>query len=98
VSKRRRKWPFADPPDVATMTLRDIMEGHRPILHVQHDADDGMWGFTDGRDDPDADDCVILGLDCVLGLDPSIAELADLPLGWRAWRDDVNGPWQREPE
>jgi hypothetical protein len=98
VSKRRRKWPFADPPNVATLSLRDIMEGRAPILLVTHDAEDGMWQFLDGRDNPDADDAVILGLDCVVGLDPSIAELADLPLGWRAWRDSVKQPWKREPD
>ena len=97
MSKRRRNWPFDDPPNVATISLRDIMEGRRPILFVQHDADDGCWQFTDGRDSPDPDDGVVLSLDCVLGMDPTIAELADLPLGWRAWREDVDQPWQREP-
>jgi hypothetical protein len=93
----KKKWPFADPPNVATICLRDIMRGRRPILFVQHDEDDGCWQFTDGRDSPNPDDGVVLSLDCVLNLDPSIAELADLPLGWRAWRDDVNHPWQRGP-
>jgi hypothetical protein len=90
-------WPFDDPPNVATISLRDIMERRRPILLVTHDADDGMWQFLDGRDAPDPADGVVLSLDCVLGLDPTIAELADLPVGWRAWRGDVNQPWQREP-
>ena len=92
-----KEWPFADPPNVATISLRDIMKRRRPILFVQHDGDDGCWQFTDGRDSPDPADGVVLGLDCVLSIDPSIAELADLPLGWRAWRDDVTQPWQREP-
>jgi hypothetical protein len=73
------------------------MEGRAPILLVSHDADDGMWQFLDGRDDPAADDAVVLGLECVFSLDPSIAELADLPLGWQAWRDSMQQPWQREP-
>lgn len=93
----KRKWPYPDAPNVATISLRDIMEGKRPILLVQHDAEDGMWQFTDGRDAPNEDDAVVLGLECVLGLDPSIAPLLkDLPLGWRAWRDSVHEPWQRE--
>ena len=94
---KKPEWPFADPPNVATISLRDIMEGRRPILIVTHDVDDGMWQFLDGRDAPNSDDGVVLSLDCVLELDPSIAELADLPLGWRAWRDDVQQAWQREP-
>ena len=90
-----RAWPFTDPPNLATFALRDIMEGRRPILYVSHD-EDGDWQFTDGRDSPQSKDAVLLGLGCVLELDASIAELADLPSGWRAWRDDVNDPWQRE--
>jgi hypothetical protein len=27
--------------------------------------------------------------------DKSIGELADLPLGWRAWRSSPDAPWQR---
>ena len=97
MSKRHHDWPFDDPPNVATFSLRDVMEGRRPILLVTHDAEDGAWQFLDGRDNPDPDDAVVLSLDCVLSIDASIAQLADLPLGWRAWRDDVKQPWQREP-
>jgi len=89
-------WPFADPPNTTTISLRDIMEKWRPILFVQHD-EGGCWQFTDGRDAPQPKDAVVLGLGCVLGLDSTIAELADLPHGWRAWRDDAHEPWQREP-
>jgi hypothetical protein len=91
------EWPFDDPPDVATISLRDIMESRQPILLVSHDAEDGMWQFLDGRADLNPDDAVVLSLADVLGLDRSIAQLADLPLGWRAWRANVNQPWQREP-
>ncbi len=90
-------WPFEDPPNVATFTLRDIIDGKRPILFVTHDDDDGSWQFTDGRQAPDPKDAALVGLGCVLDLDPSIAELADLPIGWWAWRDSVDEPWQREP-
>jgi hypothetical protein len=52
MSTQRNDWPFADPPNLRTFSLRDIMEGRRPILFVQHDEDDGCWQFTDGRDNP----------------------------------------------
>ncbi len=96
MSERNDRWPFADPQNVATISLRDIIDGRAPILLVSHDADDGMWQFLDGRNDLTAEDAVVLSLDCVLALDPSIAQLADLPLGWQAWRENVNQPWQRE--
>jgi hypothetical protein len=97
VSKRKKSdWPFDDPPDVAIISLRDIMERKRPILYVAHDSEDGMWQFTDGRDDPQASDAVFLLLEEVIEIDPTIAELADLPLGWSAWRDNARQKWQRE--
>jgi hypothetical protein len=73
------------------------MEGRRPILTVYHDADDGLWQFLDGRDSPNEKDAVILCLKEVLELDPSVKELADLPLGWVAWRKRSSDPWQRAP-
>lgn len=97
MSDHREEWPFDDPPNLATISLRDIMERRAPILLVTHDAEDGMWQFLDGRESPNTDDAVVISLHYVSRLDPSITELADLPLGWRAWRDDVNQPWQREP-
>ena len=34
---------------------------------------------------------------CIFESDPSMRELADLPLGWRAARDGPGKPWYREP-
>jgi hypothetical protein len=31
-------------------------------------------------------------------MDPSVLELADLPLGWQAWRSHLGAPWQRTPK
>jgi len=30
-------------------------------------------------------------------LDPTVGTLADLPLGWQAWRAAPGDPWQRGP-
>jgi hypothetical protein len=32
----------------------------------------------------------------IAGVDPTVAELEDLPLGWRAWREAPAKPWARE--
>ena len=63
---------------------------------VTHDAADGMWQFLCGTTNDDADGRVI-GLATALDLDPSVEELADLSLGWRAWRTEPTGHWQRAP-
>ena len=88
-------WPFDDPENVATMTVRQITHGGQPILLVSHDADDGMWQFLTGGPVEMAD-AMIVGLREVFEIDPSIAEVADLPLGWQAARSSAGAPWQRQ--
>lgn len=87
-------WPFDDPENVATMTVRQVTHGGQPILLVSHDADDGMWQFLTGGP-VEMVDAMIVSLREVYQIDPSIAELADLPLGWQAWRSSAGEPWQR---
>ncbi len=92
----KKDWPFKDPENVIALTLRDVMEDNLPILLVTHDAEDGCWQFLDGRDNPDPKVGIVVCLGHIVEYDPSIRELADLPLGWRAWRATPAEPWQRE--
>ena len=85
-------WPFDDPPNTASITLRRILEGGNLIRLVNHSSHDGMWQFLDG-DPVDEQDAVVVGLGTVLRHDPSVAEVATLPLGQRAWRDSEADPW-----
>jgi hypothetical protein len=93
---RKRAWPFADPKNAIALTMREVADGANPILLVTHDLEDGVWQFLDGRDDPDPDDAIVVCLEHMYGVDPTVGQLADLPLGWRAWRDAPNEPWKRE--
>jgi hypothetical protein len=87
-------WPFNDPPNVTCITtVKVLREGH-PILLVTHDEEDGGWQFLCGTTN-DPDDGLVIGLGCAYDLDESVGELADLPLGWRAWRDSREEAWQR---
>lgn len=88
-------WPFKDSPDLATITTRQVMELGLPILVVTHDADDGCWQMLCGTTD-NTHDARVVGLGTVYKCDASIGQLADLPLGWRAWRETINRPWIRE--
>ena len=38
-------WPFADPPNVVSITVRQVVDRGEPILLVAHDAEDGGWQF-----------------------------------------------------
>lgn len=87
-------WPFADPQNVAVFTRKQVMRHGQPIVYVTHDEEDGAWQFHSDGDCSD-EDAMIVALSSVLRLDPTIAELADLPFGWTAWRPNADAPWQR---
>ena len=88
-------WPFTETENTACFTQRQIVEQGHPILLVTHDADDGSWQFLDGSDNVKMTDGLLVTLGDMVQHDPSLAELADLPLGWMAWREDLDEPWQR---
>ncbi len=90
------EWPFDSPRALAVLTLDRIMDGTSPILHVTHDEDDGSWQFLDGGEAAVAN-AMLVSLRQIANHDPTIKELADLPLGWQAVRGAVGKPWQRSP-
>jgi hypothetical protein len=90
------KWPFEDPRNTAAITTRQVLETGAAVLRVTHDADDGSWQFLCGTTDDPADGRII-GLGRMCDRDPSLRELADLPEGWRAWRERPGAAWQRAP-
>lgn len=92
------EWKFDDPENVAVYTTKGIMKGGKFISYVSHDDDDGAWQFHD--DTPGSvpeSEAMIVSLKRMVELDSTIAELADLPLGWHAWRVSINSAWSRAP-
>lgn len=87
-------WQFDEPENVAVISLRQIVDGSEPILHVTHDSDDGGWQFL-GWENAREEDVKIVALRTIVRLDSTVQELADLPLGWHAWRKTADQPWQR---
>jgi hypothetical protein len=87
-------WPFGQPRNCATMTMRQVLDGSEPILLVAHDADDHAGQFI-GISDASLADARIVGLEEIVQLDPTVLEVADLPPGWQAVRDEVGGEWTR---
>jgi hypothetical protein len=70
------------------------MNGVAPILLVFHDEDDGAWQMLpDGG--ADVSEAMIVGLEQLIQVDETLLELANLPLGWFAWRENANAPWMR---
>lgn len=89
-------WGFSDPPGTTVLTLRSILRG-QPIIAVEHD-EDGGWLFHDGRQLFQGSELKLVPLQAVVELDQGVAQLGDLPPGWRAWREAASAPWERESD
>lgn len=84
--------------DGLVLTSRNVMyEGWPVLLVVHHDDEHETWGFVNGSGDTEAaaDAAMMVHVQHVLDLDPSIEQLADLPLGWQAWRESCEAEWLR---
>ena len=89
-------WPFDQPRNCAAITIRGILDGTEPILHVTHDEHDCGWQFLSLRD-ACPDEAKLLCLEEVVAMDSTILQLADLPPGWHAWRRTIADAWICEP-
>ncbi|MBN1765675.1 MAG: hypothetical protein JW860_10490 [Sedimentisphaerales bacterium] len=91
-------WPFSDPQNIAVITCKEIVSGVKWIYYVTHDADDGAWQFHPKYPSLiSQNEAIIVGLKEIVSIDPTIKDLADLPLGWHAWRASKDAQWERAP-
>src|SRR4051794_39131796 len=88
--------PFKEPKNLGVYSLRSIVYDGHPILHVTHDADDGAWQFLEWEDAL-TEDGVLVSLEHIIHLDPSITALAALPTGWHAFRPSPTAPGPANP-
>ncbi|MES2464486.1 MAG: hypothetical protein V4671_28325 [Armatimonadota bacterium] len=89
-------WPFEDPKNLAVVTTQQITSGDAPILYVFHDEEEGDWQFLDCGE-PDTVRAAVVSLYNMTQIDPSLFGIADLPLGWEAWRETKDSIWHRGP-
>src|SRR5581483_8559406 len=94
-NKDSMKWQFADPPNVAVFTSKNIINQTEWIQYVSHDEDDGAWQFHSAGGASDKD-ISIVSLEEITEMDPSVILLSDLPAGWFASRTTKEGAWKRE--
>ncbi len=87
-----RRFPFREAPDTAALTCCHVLAG-APILHVTHDAEDGMWQFLCGGEH-DASEARVIALREAYALDASVGQLAKMPCGCAAQRSSKRGKWQ----
>jgi hypothetical protein len=89
-------WPFDDPPDTEVIALDRVLDGGSAVLVVARDEDEPAWQFLDGEHVFEEDACVVL-LGEIVQLDPSLMEVAALPVGSHAWRVSASAPWRFAP-
>ncbi len=91
-------WPFEDAINTAVFTSSRILGGDDWVYYVSHDQDDGAWQFHPYSGRTPEHEAKVVSLKSMLEVEPRIAELADLPHGWHAWRQDKDDVWQRAPQ
>ncbi len=90
-------WLFDDEPNTACFTTEHVLNGS-PILRVDHDYD-GDWQFHgDSTHATDDEDAKVVCLADIVNRDASLAELHDLPYGWRAERTSTSAQWTRHKD
>jgi hypothetical protein len=94
-------WPFEDAPDTPAVTTVHVTSRRLPILHACHALDeDGMstWQFHCETVPFAMDAAQLVRLDTIVGIDPTVLQIAGLPIGHSATRDAVGAPWRIENE
>ena len=81
---------------MAVLIERAVMERRRAIAYVYRDMDDEGFQFISDGEKTEGD-AMMVSLEEVYELDPTISQLADLPPGWRALRQRPGGDWAMEP-
>lgn len=89
----KKVWPFKQAANTGTFVSKHLFSGD-PICYAYRNWDDGSWQFLPNRVTQQSD-AMLVCLEEVYKLDTSIGDLADLPPGWMAKRDEPGSPWSR---
>jgi hypothetical protein len=89
---KQHKFPWEEGEDrnLGVYTTKQAFQGD-PILYVYHN-EDGDWQFHTSES-PSLLDAMLVCLEQITKLDPTINELFHLELGGRAWREDETDEW-----
>jgi hypothetical protein len=91
-----KPWKFRDAPNTVVISEKRLGQKGSWIACVTHDVEDGMWQFiTNGTLELSLDQALVLSLGEIVAIDPSVNDVADLPLGWRAVRSTPESSWER---
>jgi hypothetical protein len=81
------------PESLSVLADPHVVDGVAPATYVAHRRD-GAWVFgAPGFLDRAADRFLRVPVARLLAIDPALAEICDLPVGWHAFRDSARDPW-----
>jgi hypothetical protein len=90
-----RSWLFQAGRNRAVFTTKPVSQLGQPVLLVFHDRE-GDWQFSCGTTN-EQKDMQLVSLGAMVQRDSTLAQVADLPEGWCAFRPTGEAEWQREP-
>jgi len=91
-------WEFPDPVDAAAISCVHVLDGNRPVVYGSHDDHEAPWLFLCEEIAHESKDGRVVCLGCMIERDSTLAQLADLPVGWCAERLSLDRPWVRKLE
>lgn len=83
---------FFDSLNTAVFTTKYVLKGGSPVLYVYHNEEDGAWEFF-GMESITEENARIISLEEIINIDNSILQLADMPLGYYAHRENNKSKW-----
>jgi len=93
-SRKFPNWQFPDPPHTKVFISKAIQERTEWVTFVTHDLSDGAWQIL-GETGIENGGPELVCLHHMVEKDPTLVELADLPLGWYAERNAPGESWRR---
>ena len=81
--------------DPIVIVTEAVRQGRQPVARVLHEEGHGGWQMYD--DVEPLGKPVVVPKDEILSLDPSLADIIDLPVGWQAMREGASSQWRTAP-
>ncbi len=91
---KKKEYKFQESEETACFVCDHVMNKTRPILYVTHEQEDGFWQFLCGHPNHIDSNIKIISLKQVTGLDATVNDLFEMPLGVGASRKSTNDKWE----
>lgn len=83
--------------DTAVLTTKGVFFENMPISYIFHYAKDGMWEFRENKNFLLDSEILIVSLAEVIRKDVALGDMLYIPLGYYAFRIDVDCQWVVKP-